>query len=89
MSDCARRLNIGIEREGSMNTRLLLKLLFILAVLLFMVMMGVSNDASVEFEVLGKSFGEMRAAFMYFIFFGAGVLFGAVIAVGWRGFGKS
>ncbi len=68
-----------------MNTRLLLKLLFVLAVLLFMVMMGVSNQDTVTFKLLGRTFGRMSAAFMYFIFFGAGVIFGAVIATGWRG----
>ena len=66
-----------------MNTRLFLKLVFVLAVLLFMVMMGLSNDHPARFKLakIGWEF-EINAAIMYFIFFGAGVLAGAVIAAG-------
>ena len=66
-----------------MNTRLFLKLIFVLAVLLFMVMMGLSNDHPARFKLakIGWEF-EINAAIMYFIFFGAGVLTGAVIASG-------
>ncbi len=66
-----------------MNTRLFLKLIFVLAVLLFMVMMGLSNDHPARFKLaqVGWEF-EVNAAIMYFIFFGAGVLAGAVIAAG-------
>ena len=70
-----------------MNSRLLLKLLFVLAMLLFMVMMGMSNDDPVQFRLkpLGIESGKVRSALMYFIFFGAGIITGAVLAVGpWR-----
>ena len=66
-----------------MNTRLFMKLVFILAVLLFMVMMGLSNmhPARLKLDKVGLDF-EVNAAIMYFIFFGAGVLAGAMIASG-------
>ena len=66
-----------------MNARLFMKVLFILAVLLFMVMMGLSNDHPARFKLarVGWDF-EVKAAIMYFIFFGAGVLTGALIASG-------
>ena len=67
-----------------MNTRLLLKLIVVLAVLLFMVMMGMSNNRVIPFKLLGKEITETRSAFMYFIFYGAGVFSGALLAVGWR-----
>ena len=69
-----------------MSSRLLAKLIFVLAVLLFMVMMGMSNRHTVAFHL--KPFfsdAEATASIMYFIFFGVGVLTGAVLAVGpWK-----
>ena len=66
-----------------MNARLFLKLVVVLAIMLFMVMMGLSNDHPARFKLakVGWEF-EINAALMYFIFFGAGVLAGAVIASG-------
>jgi hypothetical protein len=71
-------------RGGTMNARLVMKFVLILAVLLFMVMMGMSNDDMVTFRLgpLGYSSHSVRSAFMYFIFFGAGVLTGGLLAVG-------
>jgi uncharacterized membrane protein YciS (DUF1049 family) len=65
------------------NARLFLKLVVVLAIMLFMVMMGLSNDHPARFKLakVGWEF-EINAALMYFIFFGAGVLAGAVIASG-------
>ena len=66
-----------------MNSRLLAKLIFVLAVLLFMVMMGMSNRQSAEFSLPPFiSDAKTAASLMYFIFFGVGVLTGAILAVG-------
>jgi len=70
-----------------MNMRLWLKLIFILAMLLFMVMMGISNNDLVQFKLkpLGFESEKTRAAIMYFIFFGAGVVTGAILLLGpWK-----
>ena len=68
-----------------MNARLLVKLIIVLAVLLFMVMMGMSNNTNIPFRLLGKTLGqEMPSAIMYFIFYGVGVVSGALLAVGLR-----
>ena len=64
------------------NTRLIIKLIVVLAVLLFMVIMGMSNQGDVAFRFLGAKSEPGKAAFMYFIFFSAGVFVGAVITVG-------
>jgi len=71
-----------------MNTRLLIKLVFVLALLLFMVMLGLSNRDAIPFRLLGRDFGKIPAALMYFIFLGAGVVLGALLAVGWPSSGK-
>ena len=68
-----------------MNTRLLLKLIVVLAVLLFMVMMGLSNNNSISFKLFGKKIvSDTPSAIVYFIFYGAGIFSGALLAVGWR-----
>jgi len=64
------------------------RVLFTLAVLLFMVIMGMSNRASVNFELMNKRIGTFPAAILYFIFFGVGLISGAVLAVGWWRAGK-
>jgi len=64
------------------------KVIFILAVLLFMVIMGMSNRESVNFELINRQIGTLPAAILYFIFFGVGLISGAVLAVGWRRSGK-
>jgi len=71
-----------------MNARMFGKLIIVLVILLFMVMMGMENDSNIEFRLAGKELGDVRAAIMYFIFLGAGVVLGAVLATGWRGAGK-
>ena len=69
-----------------MNGRLWIKLIFVLAVLLFMVLMGMSNQDMVQFRLkpLGLESGPTSSALMYYVFFGAGVVTGAVLAVGLR-----
>jgi len=61
-----------------------MKLILILAVLLFMVMMGISNSDLVRFRLspFGYTSPEIRSALMYFIFFAVGVLFGGIITSG-------
>ena len=70
-----------------MSMRLWLKLIFVLAILLFMVMMGMSNNDLVQFKLKPLSFesDKVRSAIMYFIFFGAGIVTGAVLVLGpWK-----
>ena len=64
-----------------MTTRMWVKLIVVLAVLLFMVLMGMSNDQTATFRLFDRE-GTTQAAIMYFIFFGVGVVTGAVLALG-------
>ena len=66
-----------------MNAKLVMKFVVVLAVLLFMVMMGLSNahPARLKLEKIGIDF-EVNAAIMYFIFFAVGAITGLVLAVG-------
>lgn len=70
-----------------MNTRLLLKFLFVIAVLFFMVLMGMQNRVPVKFFLLNYESKTLPTAIMYFIFFGAGLLTGGVLALGGHGGG--
>lgn len=72
-----------------MNTRLLIKLFFVLGVLFFMVMMGMSNQDPVRFKFKIFDFvsGSIDSAIMYFIFFGVGTLTGGILAAGVGGSG--
>ena len=74
-----------------MNARLFLKFVVVLAVLLFMIMMGMSNGDPVRFKLgpLSYESGPIKSAFMYFIFFAVGAFTGLVLAVGPGGGGKS
>ena len=69
-----------------MNARLLMKFVVVIAVMLFMVMMGMSNDQPARFKLtkLGVDVVD-KAAIMYFIFFAVGAFTGLVIAVGTGG----
>ncbi len=61
-----------------------LKLVFFLAVLLFLVVMGVYNRGTVDFQlplVLQQQV-QQPAALMYFAFFAVGVLTGGLAALG-------
>ncbi|MGD1001335.1 MAG: hypothetical protein ABSA67_11635 [Candidatus Brocadiia bacterium] len=68
-----------------MNARHLLKLVVVLAVLLFMVMMGMSNGDPVRFKILSYTSDPIKSAFMYFTFFAVGAFTGLVLAVGTGG----
>ena len=70
-----------------MNTRLLMKFVVVLAVLLFMVMMGMSNSDPVRFKLVPLSYESVpiKSAFMYFIFFAVGAFTGLVLAAGTGG----
>jgi uncharacterized membrane protein YciS (DUF1049 family) len=67
-----------------MNTRLVMKLALILAVMLFMVIMGMSNHDAItfKFNLFGYTSPKVTAALMYFIFFSVGVLTGGLLATG-------
>ncbi len=65
-----------------MNARHVLKLVVVLAVLLFMVMMGMSNGDPVRFKLLTYTSDPIKSAFMYFTFFAVGAFTGLVLGVG-------
>ena len=64
--------------------KILLKIVFIMAVLGLLLLMGMHNRTPVDFSlppVLKQTF-QQPAALMYFAFFGVGVLTGTVITAG-------
>ena len=67
-----------------MNAKLLLKTLFLIVVLLFLVVMGMHNEGTVTFSLppFLPSKIKQPAALMYFAFFGVGVLTGIVVTPG-------
>ena len=72
-----------------MNTKLLLKTVFLIAVLLLLVIMGMNNGQSVELKmppILPKA-QSLPAAIMYFAFFAIGVLSGTILTAGTKGGG--
>jgi uncharacterized integral membrane protein len=77
-----------------MNTKLLLKTLFLIVVLLLLVLMGMHNQTKITFTLpplMEKSITQ-PAALMYFAFFAIGFLTGTVLTAGGggkRGGGKS
>ncbi len=74
-----------------MNAKLLLKLIFLIAVLLLLVIMGMNNRQPVRFTmplVLPKP-QELPAALMYFAFFAVGLLTGALLTAGKKGGGSA
>ncbi|HYG34594.1 MAG TPA: hypothetical protein VEC99_07420 [Clostridia bacterium] len=73
-----------------MNTKLLLKTIFLIAVLVLLVIMGMNNRQIVTLSmppILPKA-QKMPAAIMYIGFFGLGVLSGTILTAGSKG-GKS
>jgi hypothetical protein len=64
-----------------------MKFVVVLAVLLFMVMMGMSNGDPVRFKLAALNYesGPVKSAFMYFSFFAVGAFTGLVLAVGTGG----
>jgi hypothetical protein len=67
-----------------MNAKLILKTLFLIAVLLLLVLMGMGNRGSVAFQLpylMSKPI-TLHAALMYFAFFAIGVLTGTILTAG-------
>jgi uncharacterized membrane protein YciS (DUF1049 family) len=70
-----------------MNAKLLLKTIFIIAVFLLVIVMGMNNRQPVRFTmplVLPRP-QELPAALMYFAFFAVGFISGTVISGGKKG----
>jgi uncharacterized integral membrane protein len=69
-----------------MNLMMVLKTVFFMCVLLFLVLMGLHNQSVVTFNlppVLHENI-QQPAAIMYFGFFGVGVVTGTLAALGQR-----
>jgi len=67
-----------------MNAKLLFKTLFMIAVLLLLVLMGMNNRQDVDLKlppVLPRA-QTQPAAIMYFAFFGVGLLTGTILTAG-------
>ncbi|MCZ7641079.1 MAG: hypothetical protein M5U12_36505 [Verrucomicrobia bacterium] len=67
-----------------MNTKLLLKTVFLIVLLLLLVLIGLYNRQSVAFvlpPLLTKSV-QLPAALMYFVFFAVGLLAGTLLTAG-------
>jgi len=67
-----------------MNSRLLLKTLFLIVVLLLLVLMGLHNREIISFTlppILAQKI-KQPAAIMFFAFFAVGVLTGTVLTAG-------
>ena len=77
----ARFLNLTAE---SMNLKLLLKTLFLIAILSLLVLMGMHNQQLVVFSLppLLPKDQTLPAAIMYFGFFAVGVVTGTVLTAG-------
>jgi uncharacterized integral membrane protein len=70
-----------------MNTKLLLKTIFMIAILLLLVIMGMNNRRPVELAMpplLAKP-QMLPAALMYFGFFALGLLTGTILTAGGKG----
>ncbi len=70
-----------------MNAKLFLKTLFLIAVLLLLVLMGMHNRQTVEFALppLLPKPQNQPAAIMYFAFFAIGILTGVILVAGGKG----
>jgi uncharacterized integral membrane protein len=70
-----------------MNAKLILKTVFMIAILLLLVIMGMNNRQEVDLSMppLLPKTQKLPAAIMYFGFFGIGVLTGTILTAGRRG----
>jgi uncharacterized integral membrane protein len=70
-----------------MNTKLLIKTVFLIAILLLLVIMGMNNTQAVGLKMPPLLSKEQKfpAAIMYFGFFAVGLLSGAVLTAGGKG----
>ena len=75
----------------TMIVKLILKTIFLVAVLLLLVIMGMNNRQPVELSMppLLPKTQKHPAALMYFSFFGVGLLTGSILTAGRRGKSKS
>jgi uncharacterized membrane protein YciS (DUF1049 family) len=73
-----------------MNTKLLLKTVLVIAILLLLVIMGMNNRQIVELRMppLLSQVEKLPAAFMYFGFFAIGLLSGTLLTAGGKGGGR-
>jgi uncharacterized integral membrane protein len=71
-----------------MNTKLLLKTILLIGILLLLVIMGMNNRQIIELE-MPPLFAKLRlpGALMYFAFFALGVLGGTLVTGGKKGGG--
>lgn len=69
-----------------MNIIMLLKTVFVTAILGLLVLIGLNNSAPVDFKLplVFSSAVQQPAAIMYFAFFAVGLLTGAVLSIGIR-----
>ena len=67
-----------------MSAKLLLKTVFLIIVLLFLVLMGMENRGTVEFALKPVLPNKviLPSALMYFAFFAVGVLTGTILTAG-------
>ncbi len=74
-----------------MNYKLLAKTLFLIAVLLLLVLMGMHNRESISFTLPPLLAQKIKqpAAIMFFAFFAVGVLTGTILTSGARKGGKA
>ena len=74
-----------------MNAKLLLKTIFLIAMLMLLVLIGMHNRQDISFQLppLLKQTVSQPAALMYFGFFAVGVLTGTVLTAGGKGGGGS
>jgi len=75
----------------TMIVKLILKTIFLVAVLLLLVIMGMNNRQPVELAMppLLPKTQKHPAALMYFGFFGIGLLTGSILTAGRRGKSKA
>jgi uncharacterized membrane protein YciS (DUF1049 family) len=75
-----------VPKKGTMNLKLLLKAVLIIAVLAVLVMMGLNNTQNVTLSlppILPKTKTlELAACYMYFGFFAVGFLVGTLLMAG-------
>jgi uncharacterized integral membrane protein len=73
-----------VAHDDSMNTKLLLKTILLIAILLLLVIMGMNNRQTVELTMppILPKVQRLPAAIMYFGFFAIGVLAGTLLTAG-------
>jgi len=69
-----------------MNIIMLIKTLFVTAIFLLLVLIGLNNTAPVDFSLppILSTVVKKPAALMYFAFFATGLLTGAILSIGIR-----